>query len=76
MQFGTEKSTQSANHHVGIRKVVPLWHRLQSPNPKSPPKDLRPLWQLAQLVPPAEAKCCVAAGELTCLACGAPAVNL
>ena len=61
---------------MGIRKVGPEWHRLQSLKPRSPPKVRRPLWQVAQVCPRVVLKCWAGFVALTCRVCGAPAVSL
>ncbi len=52
-----------------------MWQRLQLEK-SSPPKARRSLWQVMQLCPRAEPKCCVGVVEVTCLPCGAPARTL
>ena len=77
---GREKSLRATREawatYIGIVKVWPVWQRLQSLNPTSPPKDRLPLWQVEQFKPRALGKCCVPAGELTCRDWGSPAVML
>lgn len=60
--------------YCGRRKFAPRWQRAQSLNARSPPKDLLPLWQVEQFMPPA-GKCSAGAGELTWRDCSAPAVR-
>jgi hypothetical protein len=59
--------------HSGILKLVDVWQRRQSLNAKSPPKERLPLWQVEHVGPRVDAKCSMAAGELTWRDCGAPA---